>query len=306
MKAYSTTESIHEAIHDLTEGDIIHVPQYVNALEVEYLGDLNGETNAFVGVRFADESKRTSTNKTIITNKNSGRAYLTAGTSDKGAVTQLIVIESAADDADDDDDAEAEAEAEPEPDSLGHDEPIEVEHPIGTLVTEQSDDDEAGYVDLEQLAPEDPVADADAEPIFDEATPFDVHGQDDEIDAAEREIEERTRTFEEDYRHEVRLAAECIIEELRDDLGEDFEHVTRNDLPEVADREVGETLAFHEYITESHYYLDVIEASPSDPDACTWQDYVNFADSPDANDVLGAMAYVVFRQDIRDALRGVF
>lgn len=340
MSTYNTTEGIRNAIHELEEGDIIKVPQYANPLEVEHLGELNGETNAYVGVRFADPHKRTSATKNIILNQHSGRAYLAAGTTDKGAVKVLEVrkpepvgtLVTEADDSDEDDERaepepiagqrpedfftvdedEDEDAAAPEPDAFGHDELIEVESTPLALIGDD-DEESAEYVDVRELAPAD-----DDGPEFDEShhilgdgspTPFEVEQSrptDEGMESTEREVEERSRTFEEDYRHQVMFVAECIIEEIEADMGEDFETVTRNDLPNVAEDDIHETVAFHEYTTESRHYLNVIEASPADPDACSWQNYVDFEDSPDADDVFGAMAHVVFRQDIRDALRGEF
>lgn len=88
-------EGTHDArriVHDLREGDVIKVPQYENALRVNYCGSLNGDQNAFIGVEFADEGKQTSAEKSMIVNRNSGRVYLTAGRYDKGEVTEIEIV----------------------------------------------------------------------------------------------------------------------------------------------------------------------------------------------------------------------
>lgn len=82
-------EEVSTVVKDLGEGDVIRVPQYETPLEVSYVSDLNGESNAFIGVEFIEG--KTQTQKTLITNQHSGRVYLTAGTADKGEVTHIQV-----------------------------------------------------------------------------------------------------------------------------------------------------------------------------------------------------------------------
>jgi hypothetical protein len=71
----------------LEEGDIISIPNYKNDLRVSLVGLDVG----MIGVEFADEDKRTSANKSLMINENSGRVYLTAGTADKGEVSEISV-----------------------------------------------------------------------------------------------------------------------------------------------------------------------------------------------------------------------
>lgn len=105
-----TESTAKETVKTLTEGDIIRVSQYSNALEVTHTGELNGEENAFIGVEFSDEAKKTSANKSMVVNQNSGRVYLSAGTSDKGEVKTIEVVAAVEETEDDDETDETEAD----------------------------------------------------------------------------------------------------------------------------------------------------------------------------------------------------
>lgn len=95
-------------VKELNEGDIIEVNQYANTLKVTHTGALNGEENAFIGVEFVENT--TSAEKSMIVNQNSGRVYLSAGTTDKGEVTEINVIASTEEEEEENDDDEDENE----------------------------------------------------------------------------------------------------------------------------------------------------------------------------------------------------
>jgi len=96
-----------KVVENLTEGDIIEVPQYENPLCVNFLGELNGQENAMVGLEFVEN--QTSAVKMLLTNRQSGRIYLQAGTHDKGEVVDITVI-SREDEEDTDGDLERQEE----------------------------------------------------------------------------------------------------------------------------------------------------------------------------------------------------
>lgn len=73
-----------EAFGQLREGDVIRVPQYTNALRVSFVGDF------MVGVEFTDRT--TTASKHLIQNEHSGRAYLVAGSTDKGEVEEYELV----------------------------------------------------------------------------------------------------------------------------------------------------------------------------------------------------------------------
>lgn len=68
---------------DATEGMIISIPQYESNLEVTFVGEF------FVGVQFADPSKRNDTQKRLVFNNSNTSVYLQAGTTDKGQVEYI-------------------------------------------------------------------------------------------------------------------------------------------------------------------------------------------------------------------------
>lgn len=94
MATMSETEPTQAAtaIKNLSEGDVIHVPQYETELRVMFTGDVSGVQNAMVGVEFTET---TGARKTMVVNKHSGRVYLTAGNTDKGEVTEIDVVQEA-------------------------------------------------------------------------------------------------------------------------------------------------------------------------------------------------------------------
>lgn len=74
-----------DAFDDLRPGDRIQVPQYANPLTVQTINRAVG----MIGVEF---DRPTGAVKHLVQNENSGRVYLVAGTSDKGEVNDIEVL----------------------------------------------------------------------------------------------------------------------------------------------------------------------------------------------------------------------
>lgn len=85
MKADTIPEA-RKVVESLEEGDKIKVGQYKGVLEVTHCGGLQGDKNAFVGLEFVNKS---GAEKTMVTNQHSKRVWLSAGTTDKGEVTDI-------------------------------------------------------------------------------------------------------------------------------------------------------------------------------------------------------------------------
>lgn len=104
---HTNADDAADALANLEEGDVFETNHYENALEVTFIGELDGTENAFIGVRFADESARTGATKHFVRNKHSGHYYLQVGRSgDKGRLTELTVLGSDGTDGSDEDESD--------------------------------------------------------------------------------------------------------------------------------------------------------------------------------------------------------
>lgn len=105
MAQSETPTQASAVVSELKEGHVIEVPQYERPLTVTSTSPLNGESNAYIGIGFVENP--TGTPKTLVVNQHSGRVYLTAGTTDKGEVTNIEIVSTAGDETRSDEEAAA-------------------------------------------------------------------------------------------------------------------------------------------------------------------------------------------------------